>query len=169
MIDKKWGKITAKIVEDDLIPLIKKYGFPGEKLIGLDEKGFEYKVTRDGVRTTFAQTILIHYFSVPRTAEFNKLLFSSIKTGHISPSSYASIIDFQAQWGKNKYYKGLHYNEWHSSKNKNELHLINKNRLSIGLPSIKQYKREVELARKAYFERRRGTYLNQVRFWHFRE
>jgi len=169
IIDKKWRKITAKIVEEELIPLIKKYGFPGEKLIGVDEKGFEYKVTMDRVRTTFAQTILIHYFSVPRTAEYNKLLFSSIRTGHISPSSYASIIDFQAQWGKNKYYKGLHYNEWHSSKKPKELPVINKNRISIGLPSIKQHQREVELARKAFFERKKGVYLNQVRFWHFRE
>jgi len=162
----KWKKITEKIVENELIPLIKKYGFPNEKLIGLDEAKYHHKQKYDYLSSNYAFIILIHYFSIPRTANFNKLFYDAIKTGNISPKQYASLIDFQAEYGKDKYYHGLHYNEWHKSNDETEYNQINKNRIKIGLEPLEiqslKYKRGLDACK----QRKNGNY-KQIRFWIF--
>lgn len=166
LIWQKWKKVTRNIVENDLIPLIKEYGLPGEKLIGLDELTFHYKHKYDHLFSNFAFIILIHYYSVPRPSELNTILFQNIKLGNISPKQYASLIDFQAQWGKGKFYKGLHYNEWHESTVKKDLIKINKARVEIGLESLSEKKRKYERAKKCCSERKKGNYRH-IRFWVF--
>ena len=160
----KWKKTTKKIVENELIPLIKKHGFPNEKLIGLDEASFHLKHKRDKLKSNYAFIILIHYYSIPRTTNFNELLLSAIKSGNIHPSQYASIIDFQATCGKGKYYKGLHYNEWHNSKNENELDEINKNRIEIGLESFEIYLKKFNRGLEICKEIKKGNHKH-IRFW----
>jgi len=166
LIWNKWKKITKSIVENELIPLIEQYGFPGEKLIGLDEASFHNKQKNDAINSYYAFIILIHYYSIPRPSSLNSILLREIKKGNISPKQYASIIDFQAQWGKKKYYKGLHYNEWHKSKNIKDLPKINANRIAIGLESLDEKKRKFERALKACDERKKGNY-KIIRFWVF--
>ncbi len=163
---KKWKKVTKSIVENDLIPLIKEYGFPGEKLIGLDESTFHYKHKYDHLYSNFAFIILIHYYSIPRPSELNAILLQNIKSGNISPKQYASLIDFQAQWGKGKFYNGLHYNEWHKSTIKKDLLKINKARIKIGLESLSEQKRKFERGIKCCNERKKGNYRH-IRFWVF--
>src|SRR5690606_22197093 len=74
----KWKKVTKKIVVNELTPLIDSLGFPGEKLIGLDEKWMHYKRRTDGVGTSFAFMILVHYFSKPREISLNEILYKEI-------------------------------------------------------------------------------------------
>lgn len=162
----KWKKTTKKIVEDKLIPLIKKHGFPNEKLIGLDETSFHHKHKHDHLKSNYAFMILIHYYSIPRTTDFNDLLLSQIKSGNIHPRQYASLIDFQAKCGKGKYYKGLHYNEWHQSKNENEIEQINKNRIKIGLELFETHSKKLERGLKACKEKKKGNHKH-IRFWMF--
>lgn len=162
----KWKKITTEIVENELIPLIKEYGFPNEKLIGLDEEKFHYKQKYDHLNSNYAFIILVHYFSIPRTTDLNELLLDGIKTGAISPRQYASIIDFQAAHGKEKYYQGLHYNEWHKSNNESEFDLINKNRLRIGLESLDIQSRKYNRGLESCKQRKIGNYKH-IRFWTF--
>jgi hypothetical protein len=160
----KWKKTTKDIVEKNMIPIIKKYGFPNEKLIGLDDASFHQKQKHDRLKSNYAFMILIHYFSIPRPTDLNELLLSEIKTGNVHPKEYASLIDFQASFGKGKYYKGLHYNEWHRSKNENELEEINKNRVEIGLDSfetyLKKHKRGLEICK----EIKKGNHKH-ISFW----
>ena len=110
--------------------------------------------------------ILIHYFSVPRTSDFNDLLLSQIKLGNIHPRQYASLIDFQANYGKGKYYNGLYYNEWHRSKNENELQQINKNRIKIGLELFEAHAAKYKRGLKACKEKKKGNHKH-IRFWIF--
>ena len=162
----KWKKTTKKIVENELIPFIRKNGFPNEKLIGIDEASFHHKQKHDHLKSNYAFMILIHYYSIPRTADFNELLLSQIKSGNIHPRQYASLIDFQAYVGKGKYYKGLHYNEWHHSKNEKEIEQINKNRIKIGLELFKIHTEKLERGLKACKEKKKGNHKH-IRFWLF--
>lgn len=162
----KWKKITQEIVEKELIPLIREYGFPNERQIGVDEATFHHKRKKDGIKSSFAFMILIHYFSVPRTAEYNELLFAEIEKGNMHPRQYASLIDFQVTNGKNKYYKGLRYNEWGISKDSSEFDQINQNREDIGLESMETrsqiFKRAIAIGK----QRQEGNYKH-IRFWVF--
>lgn len=162
----KWKKTTKKIVENELIPFIRKYGFPNEKLIGIDESSFHHKQKHDHLKSNYAFMILIHYFSTPRISEFNELLLSQIKSGNIHPRQYASLIDFQAKCGKGKYYKGLHYNEWNRSKNENEIEQINKNRIKIGLEIFEVHAAKYKRGLKACKEKKKGNHKH-IRFWMF--
>lgn len=162
----KWKKITAEIVENELIPLIQTYGFPGERLIGVDDARFHHKHKWDQIKSNFAFMILIHYFSVPRCADFNELLLSQIKTGNIHPRQYASLIDFQATNGKNKFYKGLHYNEWGGSKDASEFEQINQNRFNIGLESIETRSKIFQRAFNVGKQINKGSYRH-IKFWVF--
>lgn len=160
----KWKKTTKKIVENELIPFIRKHGFPNEKLIGLDEASFHHKQKHDHLKSNYAFMILIHYFSMPRTSDFNGLLLSQMKSGNMHPRQYASLIDFQANYGKGKYYNGLHYNEWHHSKNENELQQINKNRIKIGLELFESHAEKYKRGLKACKEKKKGNHKH-IRFW----
>lgn len=147
-----------------MIPLILEYGFPNEKLIGVDEASFHHKHQYDKLKSNFAFIILVHYYSDPRPTALNDILLSNIDTGNISPNHYGSLIDFQAQWGRNKYYKGLHYNEWHSSKDEKDNEQISKNRVAIGLESFETRKIKFQRGLDACNERKKGNYKH-VRFW----
>ena len=162
----KWKKTTKNIVENELILFIRKYGFPNEKLIGIDEASFHHKQKHDHLKSNYAFMIFIHYFSIPRTSDFNELLFSEIKSGNIHPRQYASLIDFQTSYGKGKYYKGLHYNEWHHSKNENKIEQINKNRIKIGLELFEIQSEKLERGLKACKEKKKGNHKH-IRFWMF--
>lgn len=133
---KKWKNVTKDIVENKLLPMIIENGFPGEQLIGVDEKWMHHKKTKDSKGSNFTFTILIHYYSTPRKSNINTLLMEEIKKGNISPEHYASIIDFQAKWGKGKYYDGLYYNQWHKTNDTSLFSVINTNRQNIGLESL---------------------------------
>lgn len=164
LIGVKWKKVVTQIVENELTPLILKYGFPNEKLIGVDEAAFHHKHQYDKLKSNFAFIILVHYYSHPRPTSLNDILLSNIETGNISPNQYGSLIDFQAQWGRNKYYKGLHYNEWHSAKDEKDNEQISKNRVAIGLESFETRKIKFQRGLDACKERKKGNYKH-VRFW----
>lgn len=166
LIWAKWKKTTTHIVENELIPLIKTHGFPNEKLIGVDEAKFHHKQTRDHLKSNYAFIILVHYYSIPRKTDYNELFLSEIEKGNLHPRVYGSIIDFQAAHGKNKYYKGLHYNEWHKSKDKTQFELISKNRVDIGLETLEVQSKKYERGRKACKQREKGNYKH-IRFWLF--
>ena len=67
---------------------------------------------------------------------------------------------------KKKYYKGLHYNEWHQSKNENEIEQINKNRIKIGLELFETHSKKLERGLKACKEKKKGNHKH-IRFWMF--
>lgn len=161
----KWQKVTKKIVLNELTPIIDSLGFPGEKLIGLDEKWMHYKRRRDGVGTSFAFMILVHYYSKPRDANLNEKLYSEIEKGNITPEQYASLIDFQAKWGKGKQYKGLNYNQWHATKDSTLFAQIDANRFKIGLESLSDFKAKRNRAFGIIKQIQKGKIYHHVKLW----
>jgi len=165
-IRMKWNKVLEEMVKKNLSPLIDSLGFPGERLVGLDERWMHQKRRNDGLESTFVFFILIHYYSKPRDTLLNKMIYNEIKTGYILPEKYAALIDFQAEWGKDKFYKGIHYNQWHTSNQENIYDRIEFNRAEIGLESLEV----LELKRKRSFkiikELNNGNMHHHIKLWH---
>jgi hypothetical protein len=136
-----YDSIVSEIVEKSLMPLIKKNGYPGEKLIGVERVG-------NGNRNSYAfvnnraKLILLHYYSYPRDCSYNNLLQRELKKGNISPEHYASIIDFQNKYGVVDC-KDYYYCEWHEPEtfDKNQ---VDKRRQSIGLEPYDEKIKKIE-------------------------
>lgn len=163
-----WKKEVKKLVEKKLKIIIQKYGFPGEKLIGIDEVNISYlnfsdknekELITKGKRSLFcvsAQYMLIHYFSRPYP-NFNNLLKKELKNGNLEPYQYAIISDFQAKYGK-KYKNEGYYNQWHRDVDKDKRSEINKRRLSIGLETFEDLRIKESRNYKISKEIEKGNY-----------
>jgi hypothetical protein len=160
-IRMKWKRVVKRIVETDLIPLIKENGFPGEKLIGLDEKWMHHKSKKDRYNSSFCYMILIHYYSFPNKNN-NELLMMELKKGNIPPKYYASLNDFITRWGKERDPK-QYFNEWHRNVEIENREAINKNRLSIGLETFEELKLKEKRGLKIYKEKPKMI----IRLWHW--
>jgi hypothetical protein len=157
----KWRKVTKEIIEEELIPLIKRNGFPGEKLIGLDEKWMHYKSKNDRYNSTFCYLIFIHYFSV-KNKNFNNLLIEELKRGNLSPKYYASMNDFIVKYGKG-YSNNQHFNQWHRNLELKNREKINENRVLIGLETFE----ELQLKEKRGSKFCREQHLKmKINLWH---
>ncbi len=118
------------------------YGFPGERLIGLPPYFQDSLTAFNSIRNYGAYLsdhraylMLIHYYSHPHR-DMNDLLISSLKQGLIEPCQFASINDFMARWGKNRFNAYPFYNAWHNDPDHSHLPEINKRREAIGLNSF---------------------------------
>jgi hypothetical protein len=145
--NRRWKKVVSKLVDDKLIKIIKTYGYPGEKLIGINaqqilyntlevdtisklnaiSKGFGY------IGSSYSEILLIHYFSNRRDSSLISLLEKELNMGNIQPSQFAVIIDFFAKYSKPV--DNPFYNQWHRNTSLVERNRINDRRTSIGLES----------------------------------
>lgn len=161
LIGYRWRKITKKIVEDTLIPIILEKGYPGEKIIGLNEKSVINRMdNHESKQSTLVLIILIHYYNRPRSLEINNFLKNEISKGNITPSHYASIIDFQAKWGKGKYCKVSFLNEWHVLEDSNQFNQIDKERYDIGLESLKVKEAKFQRGINIGKQKEMGNFIN---------
>jgi hypothetical protein len=133
----KWRRNNTK--EFKLIhEIIKKYGFPGERLIGLssyyeDSSKAAANMIFYGPHPveTRTFTMLLHCYSSPRE-NMNELLLNSARNGYMLPFHYASINDFISEYGEIKT-DSLYYNAWHNAPKTTPIDQINKRRNLIGL------------------------------------
>jgi len=142
--------------------IIDRYGFPGERLIGIgnwdeDTAGKKFLKSRgpsvlEDKRTYF---MLIHYYSSPRK-DINDKLLKNVSNGFIPAYQFGALNDFMARWGKHKYGNYPYYNVWHHDPNKSNLESINRRRHSIGLNSVEQQTRNELL----FKERRKNKKSN---------
>jgi len=139
---KKWRKqviANAKALKE----IIKVYGIPEEKLIGIVEKFNGYgKITenKEPTRNT-SYIMLIHYFSDPIDdwEEWKELLYKEVVKGNLQPFQFASICDFVARYnirGDRTGKDGIFYNWWHYDPNETRIDEVNKRRAEIGLPDF---------------------------------
>ncbi|MCX2575959.1 hypothetical protein [Pedobacter sandarakinus] len=129
---------TSKRHAKLIFSITKKYGYPGEKLIGINtfdgNKSDSMKMIGNNLpRLSEHKTLamLLHYFSGPVEGD-DKLFYQNLKSGFMPAEVYASYNDFMAKFGKKKY-KDRFYNEWHSDPNKEKIQEINIRRQLIGL------------------------------------
>lgn len=147
----KWKSVVGKIVEDELVPIIKEKGYPGEKLIGVSEKNMHHKFNIDFYSHVQTGTIFIHFFSSKRKHFDDSIFLDEVKKGNLNINSYCSIQNFNAQFSKNKKTKGKFYfhRDNYSSKKFNKmkeasLESVNKRRFEIGLSDCATEKRKHE-------------------------
>lgn len=132
-IGKKWETLNKEQVER-IIEITKEHGFPGERLIGVDTPNDHDKISADQFSAGILIVIFIHHYSQPNPS-FDSILLEQVQKGNLSNFHYATICDFEAQYGNGKYEThgpfGLRFTSNSSISD------LNQKRKSIGIPSIK--------------------------------
>lgn len=146
-VKMKWNSVLKDIVEEELIPLILSYGYPGERLIGVDEKYMNAKFRNDHYNSFMVRLILIHYFSKARKFD-DSIFIREIEKGNLHPKHYAEFYDFIAAYSKNKSPSKNHFFcQWHygeKSLKKTSVEKVDKRRENIGLGSYEDRLRELQ-------------------------
>ncbi len=142
--------------------IIDKYGYPGERLIGLDNQledsaAYVKSILFWGpdLRETRVYTMLLHCYSSPRK-DINNKLYENLQNGYILASQYGAINDFLACWGKKKFGDYKYFNVTKRNPDKENIIEINTRRYSIGLCTYDQQVRIKLLNR----ERRKNKKAN---------
>lgn len=125
-------RIIRKITE--------RYGFPGERLIGVQDDYFQdstvayrqMQLTGPCIGDERAFVMLLHYYSQPHR-DINGLLENSVRNGFLPPRHYAAIGDFMAIWGRKKHGDYPYFNQWHTDPDENHISAIDARRAAIGL------------------------------------
>ncbi len=137
-IRKKWETLNSKQVKR-IIEITKQYGFPGEKLIGLDRSEMHSKINTNNYSAGMPIVILIHHFSQPNLS-YDSLLLDEVKKGNLYNEHFATICDFQAQFGKDRYDNFGYYGLKHQPKKLDE-NTLNFKREKIGILEFEQIKK----------------------------
>lgn len=134
-IQKQWESLNSQQVER-LIEITKQYGFPGESLIGLDRNQMHPKIRTTNFSAGMPIVLLIHHYSQPNQS-FDNLLAEEVKKGNLYNEHFATICDFEAEFGKGKYENHGYYGLRHKPK-KYDADALNKKREEIGILSFEQ-------------------------------
>ncbi|PKA98138.1 hypothetical protein B0O79_1820 [Flavobacteriaceae bacterium MAR_2009_75] len=162
---QKYDSIISNLVENKLMPLISKYGYPGERKIGIQKlisrsEPFDYTFVNNS--TLF---ILLHYYGFAKSCQYNELFFSEMQKGNLKPEHYASIIDFQAKFGESKFCRVEYYNQWHQTSDSTEFLNINERRAKIGLANFENIKRMFDRGKNICRETDKGNYKHIKLFY----
>lgn len=163
---KKYDSIVKELVEEQLIPIIKKFGYPGERTLGSHKIGQQsdpYNYTFSNNRALF---ILLHYYSSPRDCGFNDLFFDQVKSGKMKPQEYASIMDFQAKYGDGSSCEPTYYNQWWTTDEQDKFPEINLRRANIGLGIFQDEVRKYERGKNACHQYDRKKY-EQIKMFYW--
>lgn len=155
----QWKRNNRKQFEA-IRAITEKYGFPGERLIGLPA-AYQDSVKCYGDISFYGATIydrravtmLIHYFSSPRD-DSNELLRKNVVSGYLPAEHYGILNDFLGENGR-KRYSGNYYNIWHFDP-KNNSEAIERRRKEIGLNTFRQQEKNRIVNR----ERRKNNTAN---------
>ena len=135
-IRKKWEGLNSRQVAR-LIEITKQYGFPGEKLIGLDRNEMHPKIRTNNYSAGMPIVILIHHFSEPNSS-YDDLLEKEVESGNLYNEHFATICDFEAEFGKSKYPHFGYYGLRHKPR-KMDKHALNLKREEIGILSFDEF------------------------------
>lgn len=150
------------LVHRQLKAIIVEYGFPGERLIGLDPKLEDSALYGELVRTRGLTNVLnqgnaffmlLHYFSTPRS-HINPLLFKSVGDGLLPVEYYARISDYQYLGSRYRKHAAPFY--VHSSDIKEDMRIVNARRAQIGLYGYEHQQENNQL----YWTRKKSNTLN---------
>lgn len=100
-IEKEWEELNARQVER-IIEITEEFGFPGEKIIGLDRTSMHSKIRTQNFSCGMPIVLFLHHFSQPNPS-FDELLLEEVKKGNLYNEHFAAICDFEAKFGKNKH------------------------------------------------------------------
>lgn len=130
-----------------LIKIMDTVGYPGEKLCGfrpdLVDSATAYNSFKKrgptSIRHTSGQTMLMHAYSNPRRDIQDKLL-KNVANGNMPAYQYAIVVDFMAEYGRQKYGTYKRYYEWFSKSNMREdTAVLDARRQAIGLKPFRKF------------------------------
>ena len=162
--DSKYDSIVTQLVEEKLIPLISKYGYPGERQIGIQRvrsKSEPYDYSFVNNTTLF---VLLHYYSNPKGCKYNTLLYEEMKKGNLRPEHYAIIMDYQVKYGDNNC-NVLPYYEWGEISDTANTEKVNSRRAEIGLGKYELIKKKNERGMEICYETDKGNYKHIKLFY----
>lgn len=137
-IARKWRKLNKQQVER-LVDITREYGFPGERLIGIDLPSHHPKIDEKQLSAGMPIVILLHHYSKPNPS-IDKLLFSQLELGYLFNEHFASICDFEAEFGRKKHKKRGHYGLRFGQRGR-KFQYYNAKRKEIGLMTFDEYKK----------------------------
>lgn len=111
----KWKKLNRKHVMQ-IIEITEKYGFPGERLIGIDLPEHHEKIGYDQFSTGMPIVILVHHYSQANES-YDSLLCNEVFNGNLYNEHFVTICDFEAEFGRGKYTNYGYYGLRHQPKN----------------------------------------------------
>lgn len=170
---RNWKKEIGKLVEIELLPMIEKYGFPGEKLVGINSNiSFEDTISNNylisqtkkglgGPESVNAHLILIHYIS-GRQNKLDFKLLENLKNGNINAIQFASIQDFSMKY--NSEVQLDYFNQWHRNPDVTAINQVNLNRTSIGLEDFETLRRK-EKRNWAIQKEIKNNNFNHIKIW----
>lgn len=156
---KKYDSIVKDIVENHLVKLIKKYGYPYFNIF-LEQNGNSYGNNR-------AKLILLHYYSMPKSCDFNDLLKNEVFKGNLPAEHFAEVMDFQAKYGSEEFCKVGFYNEWHICDDSLMNNEINRRRKEIGLRDFKEKIKKFERGKQICREIRVRKIYKHIRLFYW--
>lgn len=156
---KKYDSIVSHIVENHLIKLIEKYGYPYHNVY-LEQNGKTFGNNR-------AKLILIHYYSFPKGCTYNNLLKEEVFKGNLLAEHYAEIIDFQAKYGNKDECTVQYFNEWHMCQDSSKNEEIDKMREEFGLRSFEEKIKKHERGKKICKEVKKDKNYKYVKLFYW--
>jgi len=131
-LNKQFEEIDHKLVLR-ILEITKDYGFPGEKLIGIDASNMHPKINSENLTAGMPIVIFIHHYSQPNES-YNSLLINEIKKGNLLNEHFATISDFQYTYGKGNNREEYCYSVMFNPKL--NIEIIDRNRNNINLLSV---------------------------------
>ena len=131
-IGKKWKKLNSEQVMR-IMEITKNHGFPGERLIGIDSPEYHEKINSNQFSAGMPIILFVHHYSQPNFS-YDSLLFAEVFKGNLYNEHFATICDFEAEFGKSKFACYGYYGLRHKPKNYKPDEFIEK-RKEIGLLS----------------------------------
>lgn len=131
-INKQFEEVDRKLVLR-MIEITKNHGFPGEKIIGIDNNSMHPKIHTNRITAGMPIVVLIHHYSQPNES-YNHLLIDEIKKGNLFNEHFATISDFQYTYGKGNDREALCCSKMFNPKL--DLEIIDRNRDNINLLSV---------------------------------
>lgn len=101
MIGKKWRELNQQQVLR-LIEITQQNGFPGEWLIGIDSPEDHKKISSNQFSAGIPIVVFVHHYSQPNVS-FDSILVEEVFKGYLNNEHFATICDFEAEFGKNKF------------------------------------------------------------------
>jgi hypothetical protein len=147
-VKRKWRELNSRQVER-LVDITVQHGFPGEKLIGFDRSEMHAKIMTSNYSAGIPIVILIHHFSQPNES-IDSLLEREVKLGNLYNEHFATICDFEAKFGKNKFPNYGYYGLRHKPKKLNKSRL-NVKRTVIGLLKVDEVEKLNKIQRVTKF------------------
>ena len=133
-IGKKWEALNADQVER-ILQICREKGFPGEQLIGLDSEQFHEKLTINNLSSGAATLLFIHHYSQPNPSCRIELK-EQLKQGYLNNEHFATICDFEAEFGKGIYVDKLYWGQQFLPDKNIQMEAIDQRRDALGLVSL---------------------------------